>query len=84
MAIDLERTVNDALQLVVMLSAVALLPALVVGLCSSVLQAATQIQDQSLSFVPKLGAVLAAIYFFGDGVAGRYLRFVNELLASLR
>lgn len=63
-------TVDDAIEmtrhtllLMLMLSAPVLGAALVVGLVISVLQAVTQVQEQTLSFVPKiLGMGLAAIF----------------------
>jgi flagellar biosynthetic protein FliQ len=50
-AVDLTR---EALSLVLLLSAPVLLAALVIGLVISILQAVTQIQEQTLSFVPKI------------------------------
>lgn len=48
------QLVRDTLTLMLFLAAPILLAALVVGLAISVLQAATQIQEQTLSFVPKI------------------------------
>ena len=56
------QLVRETLTLMLFLAAPILLAALVVGLAVSVLQAATQIQEQTLSFVPKiLGMGIVAI-----------------------
>ncbi len=54
-----------ALFLVVILVAAVVLPGLLVGLVVSVFQAATQINEQTLSFLPRLLATLGAIMIFG-------------------
>ncbi len=59
-AIDVVR---ETLTLMLMLSAPILAAALVIGLAVSLLQAVTQVQEQTLSFVPKIiGMALAAIF----------------------
>lgn len=62
MVIDLAR---DAVMTVITVSAPLLLIALVVGLIISIFQTITSIQEQTLSFVPKIVAVFLATYFFG-------------------
>ena len=49
-----------------------LLLALVVGLIVSIFQATTQIQEQTLAFVPKIVAVLLGIIFFGPWMLSQY------------
>jgi len=63
MIIDLAQ---GALKTVIMLSAPLLGVSLIVGLAVSVFQATTQIQEQTLSFVPKILAVMIAIAVFGS------------------
>lgn len=53
--------------------------ALVVGLLISILQATTQIQEQTLSFVPKLIAVIFGIILFGNFMMNRLLLLTREL-----
>ena len=48
-----------------------LIVALVTGLAVSIFQATTQIQEQTLAFVPKIVAVLVAIVFFGPWMLAR-------------
>jgi flagellar biosynthetic protein FliQ len=78
--VDLAR---NALLMAVTLAAPMLLVALVVGLLVSIVQAVTQIQEQTLAFVPKLLAV-AMVFLIGlpwmIQMAGKY---TTELLRSI-
>ncbi|WP_141433429.1 flagellar biosynthesis protein FliQ [Bacillus sp. 03113] len=60
-----------------------LLIALVVGLIISIFQAATQIQEQTLAFVPKIIAVLLGIIFFGPWMLSKMLSYANEIFSNL-
>jgi flagellar biosynthetic protein FliQ len=55
------RLANDALWLILILSLLPLLASLVVGLVVSLFQALTQIQEQTLTFVPKIIATILVI-----------------------
>jgi flagellar biosynthetic protein FliQ len=57
--------------------------ALLVGLLVSIFQATTQIQEQTLSFVPKIVAVFLAILFFGAWMLQRVVDFTGNLLGNL-
>ncbi|MGJ7909865.1 flagellar biosynthesis protein FliQ [Neobacillus sp. LXY-1] len=57
--------------------------ALVVGLIISIFQAATQIQEQTLAFVPKIVAVFLAILFFGSWMLRHVVEFTQHLLGNL-
>lgn len=57
--------------------------ALLVGLLVSIFQATTQIQEQTLSFVPKIVAVFLAILFFGAWMLQRVVDFAQNLLGNL-
>jgi len=74
---------RQALFLVLAVSAPVLLAALVVGLIVSVLQAATQIQEQTLSFVPKVVAVALALAMSASWMGGQLTRFATALWASI-
>jgi flagellar biosynthetic protein FliQ len=65
MAIDVCR---KAIQTILMSSAPMLIVALVVGLIVSIFQAATQINEQTLTFVPKIVAVFITLLVFGSWV----------------
>ncbi|RCW47677.1 MULTISPECIES: flagellar biosynthesis protein FliQ [unclassified Halanaerobium] len=56
---------------------------LITGLIVAVIQATTQIQEQTLAFVPKIFAVLAAIGFFGPWIMRTVVEFVQELLRNI-
>ncbi|ALS27561.1 flagellar biosynthesis protein FliQ [Paenibacillus cisolokensis] len=64
-------------------SAPMLVSGLVVGLIVSILQATTQIQEQTLAFVPKIVAVLVSIILFGPWILNTLIGFTYNLLNNL-
>lgn len=60
-----------------------ILLALVVGLLVSIFQATTQIQEQTLAFVPKIVAVLLGIVFFGPWMLSKMLSYANDIFSNL-
>ncbi|MGG3738321.1 flagellar biosynthesis protein FliQ [Aeribacillus pallidus] len=66
-----------------MVSAPLLLLALIVGLIVSIFQATTQIQEQTLAFIPKIVAVLVGLIFFGPWMLSQLLMFANEIFTNL-
>lgn len=75
-----------ALFLVVVLVSAIILPSLLVGLIISVFQAATQINEQTLSFLPRLLATLLTIIFLGPWIIQELLdisRFVFESVSQV-
>lgn len=74
---------NDALELIVYLAAPLLLSALAVGLLVSVLQAATQIQEQTLSFIPKLIALVIALMVMGPWMLQMWIVFTEDLFYKI-
>jgi flagellar biosynthetic protein FliQ len=75
--------VQQALQVTILVSAPLLLAALVTGLVVSVFQAATQINEMTLSFVPKLLAVFAAAVLAGPWMLGLIVDFTRRLFSSI-
>jgi flagellar biosynthetic protein FliQ len=65
------------------LSAPPLLASLAVGLVVGVLQAATQIQDHTLVFVPKLVAVVLVLVALGPLLGAQILRFTQAILLAI-
>jgi flagellar biosynthetic protein FliQ len=57
--------------------------ALLVGLLVSIFQATTQIQEQTLAFVPKIVAVFLSILFFGAWMLQHVVEFTQHLLGNL-
>jgi flagellar biosynthetic protein FliQ len=74
---------QQALYVMLMLSAPLLLTALVVGLVVSILQAATQINEMTLSFIPKLVAMVAALVIAGPWMITYYVDYVKRLFESI-
>ncbi|WP_432471988.1 flagellar biosynthesis protein FliQ [Amphritea sp. HPY] len=73
----------EALFLVVVLVAVIVLPSLAVGLVVSMFQAATQINEQTLSFLPRLLVTLATIMMAGPWILTRLLDHFNNIFANI-
>lgn len=70
---------REALYLIVSLAGPLLLSALAVGLLVGVLQAATQIQEQTLSFIPKLLALVVALIIMGPWLIASWTSYTQEL-----
>lgn len=60
-----------------------LIVALVTGLAVSIFQATTQIQEQTLAFVPKIVAVLVALVFFGPWILSIVTSFATDIFENL-
>lgn len=69
----------QALYLVLMLSLPPIVVASVVGIIFSLIQAITQLQEQTLSFGIKLIAVIATLFMLGGWLSGQILRYANEI-----
>ncbi len=60
-----------------------LILALAVGLGVSIFQATTQIQEQTLAFIPKIVAVLVGIVFIGPWMLSHLLSYATEIFENL-
>lgn len=80
---ELSRLVAETLYLVLLVSAPALLVSLLVGFVVGLLQAVTQVQEQTLSFVPKLVAVAATLAAFGGFMGSELVRFTDALWRAI-
>lgn len=74
---------QQAMLNVILLSAPMLVLGLIVGLAVSVFQATTQIQEQTLAFVPKIISVLVAIIVFGPWMLNRIVDYTEGLFMNL-
>jgi type III secretory pathway component EscS len=74
------RSVREGLILALLVSAPPLLASLIVGFVVSVVQAATQIQDTTIAFVPKLVAVVLVLLASGPLLGAQVVRFAQALL----
>lgn len=80
MVIDVGR---QALMVMVLLSAPVLLTALAIGLVIGMVQAATQIQEMTLSFIPKLLGMFAALAIVGHWMLGLMVEYTLRLYDSI-
>lgn len=74
---------EQALQMTMLLAAPLLLTALVVGLVVSVFQAATQINEMTLSFIPKLVAMFAVLIVAGPWMLSMLVDYMHRLFSSI-
>lgn len=74
---------QDALYLTFLLASPLLVTALVVGLAVGMFQAATQINEMTLSFIPKLFAMAAALGLTGPWLLSMLMDFTTELYTSI-
>ena len=80
LVVDLAR---NAIMLALLISGPMLIVALLIGLTVSVLQAVTQIQEQTLAFVPKLVAVSAVFLLALPWILQLLMKYTTELFRSL-
>ncbi|MEM7206995.1 MAG: flagellar biosynthesis protein FliQ [Pseudomonadota bacterium] len=78
--IDLSQ---QALRVTSLLAAPVLIVALLVGLLVGMFQAATQINENTLSFIPKLFAMAAVLFVAGPWMLNVILTFTHDLIASV-
>ena len=78
------RVVREALLLVLLVSAPAMAASVLVGFVVNVFQATTQIQEQTLSYVPKLVAVFLSLAILGPWMLTQTVRFAKVILESIQ
>ena len=74
---------RQAVEMTLMLSAPLLLAALVIGLIVSVFQAATQINEQTLAFIPKLVGMFLVLLLAGPWMLQLMVEYVRRLFESI-
>lgn len=74
---------KEAMLLIVLMVAVIVLPSLLVGLIVSMFQAATQINEQTLSFLPRLLVTLGTIMFFGPWLIHLLIEHATRLVNNI-
>lgn len=80
---SLVDTVIEALWLVLMLSAPPIIAASLVGLLVAIVQAATQLQEQTVQYALKFFVVVLALFITGGLMAGGLLAFSNRLFDGI-
>jgi flagellar biosynthetic protein FliQ len=73
----------DAMGVTIKIAAPLLLAGLIVGLAVSVFQAVTQIQEQTLTFIPKISALVAVIAIGGPWMLGTIVDWSHDLWAGI-
>lgn len=73
----------DAFMLAIMMLAVIVGPGLAVGLLVSVFQAATQINEQTLSFLPRLIVTLASIMIAGPWLLTKFMDLFDRIFNNI-
>ena len=74
---------QHALEITLLMSAPPLLAALLTGLLVSVFQGATQINEMTLSFIPKLLAIFGALVLFGPWMLALLLDYIRDLFTGI-
>lgn len=74
---------SQALFIVISMVSVIVLPSLVVGLIIAIFQAATQINEQTLSFLPRLLATLITLSIAAPWLGSQMTDFFNQLLQDI-
>ena len=69
---------NEAMKVALMLAAPMLMGALIIGILVSLFQAVTQINEQTLSFIPKILIIVAALVFFSPWMLEMLTEFTRE------
>jgi flagellar biosynthetic protein FliQ len=74
---------REAMFLIVLMVVVIVMPSLIIGLAVSTFQAATQINEQTLSFLPRLLTTLFTIMLAGPWLLRKVLDFSEQLISSI-
>lgn len=74
---------RHAIEVALMIAAPMLLTALIIGLCVSIFQAATQINEATLSFIPKLVGVFLALSLAGPWMISIMMDYMRLMFASI-
>ena len=82
-SIVIMRVFQEAISTVIQVSAPVLLIGLVVGLLVSIFQAMTQINEQTLVFIPKILAILLSLLLFGSWMLTKLCEFTQGLFENI-
>jgi len=79
---DVTQIMSHALYTIVITAAPILLTSLVIGLIVSIFQTVTSIQEQTLTFVPKLLGIFLALILLGHWMLNNMVEFLNDLWSN--
>lgn len=74
---------QQAVEMTLMISAPLLLTALIIGLVVSIFQAATQINEMTLSFIPKLLGIFLMLIFTGPWIINMMVDYIQRLFSNI-
>ncbi len=74
---------HQAIKVALMVSAPMLLGALIMGIVVSLFQAVTQINEQTLSFIPKILVIVGALVFFAPWMSDTLTTFTKDLILNI-
>jgi flagellar biosynthesis protein FliQ len=77
------RIMREGLLMILLLSGGPMLASMLVGFVVSLMQATTQIQEQTLSYVPKLVAVFVSLMILGPWILSQAVKFTTILFESI-
>jgi flagellar biosynthetic protein FliQ len=81
--ISVMKIAQEMFILILKVSGPMLLLSVVVGLMVSLIQTATSIQEQTLTFIPKITSIMIAILVFGPYILHQLLKFTTEIFSNL-
>jgi type III secretion HrpO family protein len=81
-ATEVYQLCYQALLMILILSGPPILISMTVGLLVAIFQAATQIQEQTLSFTIKLIAVIFTLFLMGGFLGGQIVQFTNNIFQN--
>lgn len=76
------QLMSDALWTMLMISAPALIGGFVVGIIISVFQSVTQIQETTLTFIPKIVTIFLMLLLFGGSLLNQMMDYTIKMLSS--
>ncbi|GAB4019256.1 MAG: flagellar biosynthesis protein FliQ [Bdellovibrio sp.] len=74
---------NQAIKVTLMVSSPMLIGALIIGIIVSLFQAVTQINEQTLSFIPKILVIVGALVIFAPWMSETITNFTRELIINI-
>lgn len=80
---DVISIAEQGIMMILFIAGPLLILALIVGLIVSIFQATTQIQEQTLAFIPKIIAVLVGVVFFAPWMIGQMVSYATEIFSNL-
>ncbi|WP_343154835.1 flagellar biosynthesis protein FliQ [Buchnera aphidicola (Pseudoregma panicola)] len=78
-----DSLLGESIKMIIILSMPLLIVVLLIGLIISILQSATQINEQTLSFVPKVFSILSILILLGPWILNTIINYIKDLFKIL-